>query len=96
MTRRDARARMTLADAPAPAANSPAPVRQSAASFTSAVLRLIVAPFALAAAALAGLLFAVLLPLCGIATISEGVAKAAWRFVREAFARVPHRPPHRI
>jgi hypothetical protein len=48
------------------------------------------------AAALAGLVFAVLLPICGIATISEGIAKASWRFVRETFTHLPSRQAHRI
>jgi hypothetical protein len=61
-----------------------------------AVVRLIVAPFALVAAALAGLVFAALLPICGIATICESFAKAAWRFVRDGFSREPHLPPRRI
>jgi hypothetical protein len=60
------------------------------------VLRLIVAPFAVVAAAVAGLLFAVLLPICGIATICEGIAKTSWRFLRQPFSHLPHSPPRRI
>ncbi len=95
MLRQGARARVDLVEAPAPPAGLAAPVRQSAASLASTVLRLMVAPFALAAAALAGLLFAVLLPICGVATISEGLARAAWRFARDAFTQ-PHPPARRI
>jgi hypothetical protein len=96
MLRQDAHLRTTFAGARDPSAGSPGSVRQRAASAVKTGLRLIVAPFALAAAAAAGLLFALLLPICGIATISEGIAKASWRFVRAAFAQVPHSPPRRI
>ena len=95
MLRQNVPSRTTFAERDdAPAAPS-ASVRQSAASLVARALRLIVAPFALAAAALGGLVFAVLLPICGIATISEGIAKASWRFVREAFTRLPHGHAHR-
>ncbi len=96
MLRRHAHARTTFAEAAAPAGGRAASVRQSAARLVSVALRLMAAPFALAAAALAGVLFAVLLPICGIATISEGVARASWRFVREAFTRLPHPPARQI
>ena len=95
MLRQDVQSRTTFAQGDDASADPSAPVRQSVAPFVARVLRLIVAPFALAAAALGGLVFAVLLPICGIATISEGIAKASWRFVREAFGRVAHRPAHR-
>ncbi len=72
------------------------PVRPSAAGVTALVVRLIVAPFALLAAALAGIVFAVLLPICGIATICEGIAGTAWAFVREALARRPHPRARRV
>jgi hypothetical protein len=68
-----------------------APARQSSAPAGAIALRLIVAPLAAIAAAVAGLLFAVLLPICGIATISEGIAKASWRFLRDTMA---HLAPH--
>jgi hypothetical protein len=71
-------------------------VRQSAAESRPMVLRLIVAPFAVVAAAIAGLLFAALLPICGIATICEGIAKTSWRFLRQASPHVPQPPPRRI
>ncbi len=96
MLRQHVHARMTFAEAPGPHAGTPAPVRQSAARSVTWFLRLIVAPFALLAAAIAGILFAVLLPICGIATISEGIAKGAWRFVRGAFERAPRASPRRI
>ncbi len=96
MVRREGEARTAFAEGDGPAAGSSPPMRQSAASFVARALRLFVAPFALAAAALAGVVFAVLLPICGIATISEGIAKASWRFVRGVLTHVPHRRAHRI
>jgi hypothetical protein len=96
MLRQHVRARTSFADASAEAPAADPGVRHSAARVVVRALRLIVAPVALASAALAGLLFAVLLPICGIATISEGIARASWRFVRESFARAPHAPARRI
>jgi hypothetical protein len=96
MLRQDVQARTTFAgDAPSSAA-APSSMRRSAARLAAVALRLIVAPFAAAAAALAGLAFAVLLPICGIATICEGIAKASWRLARDAFARRPHLPARRV
>ncbi len=42
------------------------------------------APFAALGAALAGLVFVVLLPVCGIASIAEAVARSCWGAVRAA------------
>ena len=66
------------------------PVRPSVAGTAAVVVRLIVAPFAFLAAAIAGLVFAVLLPICGIATISEGIARTSWRFARGSLTHLPH------
>jgi hypothetical protein len=96
MLHQDVRGRMTFAATQAPSDGGTEPVRQSAARLGAALARLLLAPLALLAAAAAGLLFAVLLPICGIATIAEGIAKASWRFVRETFARLPHPPARRI
>jgi hypothetical protein len=96
MLRPDDQGRTTFAGDARSAPGGSASVRQSAAHSATVALRLIAAPFFGVAAALAGLLFAALLPICGIATISEGIAKAAWRFVRETFAQLPKRQPHRI
>jgi hypothetical protein len=96
MLRSEGDGRTTFAGGePAPAASA-GPVRQSAARPHALLARLLVAPFLVLAAAAAGLVFAVLLPICGIATIAESIAKAAWRFVRETFAHLPHLPPRRI
>ncbi len=96
MARHDARARTTFAGEGVRSLGGGAPVRRSAAPIARAVMRLIVAPFALVAAALAGLLFAVLLPICGIATISEGIARSSWRFVRESVVHPPHPGARRV
>jgi hypothetical protein len=45
-----------------------------------------VMPILLAAVAIAGLVYVILLPVCGIASIAEGVATAAWSRIR-ALAR---------
>lgn len=42
-------------------------------------------PFAAAAVLLAGVIYVLLLPVCGIATIAGGIAAAGWRSVREAW-----------
>jgi hypothetical protein len=41
------------------------------------------------AAALAGLVFVVLLPICGIASLAEGFGKACWQAARASLS--PHR-----
>ncbi len=96
MFRPDDQGRTTFARDEDSARGGSAPMRQSAARQARIALRLIAAPIVCAAAALAGLVFAVLLPICGIATISEGIAKASWRFVRETFTFLPRRQAHRI
>jgi uncharacterized membrane protein len=52
------------------------------------IVKLVVAPLIAVGAVVAGLGYVILLPVCGIATILESVAKLAWRFVREAFRLV--------
>lgn len=73
--------------------SSPSPAREPAASMRqsatpgSLIGRVLLAPFALVLAALAGLVYAVLLPICGIASIAEATARASWGIVRDAFRR---------
>ncbi len=57
--------------------------------------RVALAPLLLLAAALAGLLFVILLPICGLASIAQGAASAAWDLAREAAPRLPRRHAHR-
>jgi hypothetical protein len=46
------------------------------------LVRLLAAPFVAAGVAVAGALFLILLPLCGIASIAEELAREGWRFLR--------------
>ncbi len=74
--------------APAPRpAGDPAAMRRTATHSRSALARLALAPFAALAGALAGMVFVVLLPICGIASIAEAIAKACARFLRDAWQR---------
>ena len=65
---------------------TPAPRRVDARAMI-ALARLVLAPFAALAAAVAGAIFLVLLPVCGIASIAEGFARVCWDAVRRA---LPH------
>lgn len=96
MVRHSDHVRTTFAAAGDPQPGERAGLRRSAAGRVATVVRLIVAPLALVAAALAGMVFAALLPICGIATICESFARTSWRFVRDTFSRVPHLPARRI
>jgi hypothetical protein len=53
-------------------------VRRGGARLVASLGRILLAPLAALAAALAGAVFLVLLPICGIATIAEGVARSCW------------------
>jgi hypothetical protein len=53
----------------------------------AAASRIAVAPLAAILAALAGLLFVLLLPICGIASIAEGIARTCWSAARDPLAR---------
>ncbi len=88
MPRRPTPPRTPFADRPRGAGGAEGPVRRSATARAASVVRLAAAPFAALAAALGGLVFVVLLPICGIASIAEAVAKVSWAFVRDTFASV--------
>jgi hypothetical protein len=62
-----------------------AAVRPAAARRWSRSVRILLAPFAAALAAIAGLAYVLLLPVCGIASIAAAVAQASWAALREAF-----------
>lgn len=93
MVRQVVQMRTTFAPTPAPA--PPAfgagrrEVRQAAAFPRSRAARLLLAPLALVVGAVAGVVFAVLLPICGIASIAEAMTRASWGLVRAAFRREP-------
>lgn len=92
MARRDVQSRTPFASPPAPGAS---PVRHPVAGRPGGLARLLLVPFAAAAAAIAGLVYLVLLPICGIASIAGAVAQASWGLLREAFGRARPRaaPP---
>ncbi len=58
--------------------------RRSVARRFAQVGWILLAPWAALAAALAGLVFVVLLPICGIASLAEGFSCACWRAARDA------------
>jgi hypothetical protein len=68
-------------------ADSPHQIHQSESSRLGATtirgifMRLVVAPFAAIGLLAAGALFVILLPVCGIASIAQGLAAACWRFL---------------
>jgi hypothetical protein len=82
--RRLARVRTTFAAAQAPRAPDGDGARQRRAT---AVRWCVLLPLALAAAAIAGAVFLVLLPICGIASGAEGVARWCWQAVRDAVSQ---------
>jgi hypothetical protein len=73
--------RMTFADSTGPLGPAES-LRHPVARKGRVALRVLAAPAAVAAVAVAGALFLILLPICGIASIAEGVARDAWRFLR--------------
>ncbi len=66
--------------------------RPNAAAIDRGIVRLIVAPLALAGVLLGGALFVILLPVCGIASIAQGVATYCWRLLRSLTPSGSHRP----
>ncbi len=69
-------------------------VRPNVAWQIAAITRIAALPFAALTAALAGLLFVVLLPVCGIASIAEAMARTSWAFVRSGRRRPNHTHLH--
>lgn len=65
------------------------PLRHSVAiaRLARAIARVLLAPFALVVAAGAGLLFALLLPVCGVASIAEAISRASWALVRDTMSQ---------
>ena len=78
-----------------PSSGDAAESARQAATAGWSVGRVLLAPFALVIAALAGLLYAVLLPICGISSIAEATARTSWAIVRDAFRRTRHRAASR-
>ena len=80
MVRQLTAARTSFADSPRQV-HRPESNRRGATSFRGILLRLVVAPFAAIAFLAAGALFVILLPVCGIASIAQGLAAGCWRFL---------------
>lgn len=59
------------------------PQRPVVAGGWALAARILVAPFAAALLAFAGLLYVLLLPVCGIASVANALARAAWSTLRE-------------
>jgi hypothetical protein len=95
MPRQDVHPRTPFASPPPRASDGAPAVRSHAARRWGRVGRLLVAPFAAALAALAGLAWVLLLPVCGIASIANAVAQASWAAVREAVRGVRERTAQR-
>lgn len=95
MVRHSVQSRTTFAAPPLVEGGGARDVRHVAARSWPVAVRVLLAPAVLACAALAGAVFAILLPLCGIATIAEAVAKRGWKFVRGALSH-PQRDVLRI
>jgi hypothetical protein len=84
--RRSVRPRARWVPAPGPFARDAPPARQRAARVFARAGRIVLAPLAALTAAAAGLVFLLLLPICGIATLAQGAALASWGAVRRALA----------
>ena len=76
---------------PPPLLGAPAGMWHGAARVTAAVGRVLLLPLVAAGGALAGLVLLVLLPICGITSIAEGVARAAGRRLRAGAHPLPPR-----
>lgn len=87
MVRQFVSPRMTFAAPPALGDGGAPRVRRFVTARCPALARMLLAPLVLAVAAIAGVLFLILLPVCGIATIAEAVTKDGWAFVRGALTR---------
>ncbi len=87
MVRQFVSPRTTFAAPPAPEGGGALRMRRFVTARWPALARVLLAPLVLAVAALAGVLFLILLPVCGIATIAEALAKGGWAFVRGALTR---------
>jgi hypothetical protein len=57
-------------------------VARASDGWAATLRRFVVLPFAALTAALAGLLYVLLLPVCGIASVLEAIATTAWSLVR--------------
>ena len=79
MLRRFARGRTSFAAVEVERRIERVALREGGVRRVAAVGRMVVLTLRLIAAALAGAVFVVLLPICGIASIAEGIARSCWR-----------------
>ena len=91
MVRHPVHTRTTFAAPPVVEIGGARGVRPFVAAWWPVVGRVLLAPFVLVLSAIAGVLFAILLPVCGIATIAEAMARGGWGFVRGALSHLPAR-----
>lgn len=81
------RHRATLqASCVAPPQAAGATQRRAWRAVAARVVQILAIPFVAPAVLLAGALFLVLLPICGVASIAEGIATYGWRFCRRALS----------
>jgi hypothetical protein len=95
MVRQNAYARASLAAASIPTDPERNQLRQSVARVGRVIGRVLLAPFALVTGAVAGLVFVILLPVCGIASVAEATARSSWALVRDTFRRPRAAESHR-
>ncbi len=81
MVRQTTTARISFADSPNQI-HRPEIARHGAARLLGQGVRLFAAPLVAIGAFLAGALYVILLPVCGIASIAQGLAAGGWRFLR--------------
>ena len=84
MLRRSVQPVTSIQPAGRSAAGERSGARRAAAPRLAQVAWILLAPWAALAAALAGLVFVVLLPICGIASLAEGFGSVCWRAARDA------------
>lgn len=87
MLRQNAYPRLSLAAESTRIDGDASQVRRFAAQVIHTLGRILLAPPALVVAALAGALFVILLPVCGIASVAEATARSSWGLVRGVFRR---------
>jgi hypothetical protein len=83
---------------PFAASEGPPRLRQSVAiaRLARAIARVLLAPFALVVAAGAGLVFVLLMPVCGLASIAGSISRSSWALVRGAMSQFRAHPAPRI
>ena len=81
MVRQSATERISFA-ASSHRVHGPQTTRHNAARLLATGVRLLVAPIVAVGVLVAGALYVILLPICGLASIAQALAVGGWRFVR--------------